>query len=408
MILNFLPFISLTSGKNSFKITGETTFTAGSYIAVFPYQTEGFTFRDSNNKEITEFPTTFQKDNSFTVTPSEDQTNTNLNLAVAPLFTDCPSVRYVLTGIFNSDDRSGYYNTAICYAFFPLLDSDFDLKFDNVWYSEGTLSYITDKSTTPTSVVSNIDVNCSTITIKIKDVNQNGKIDISALNIKLYQIGDFEKPVTGEIVIHVPPNAVFVGKDIERFQYESDATLVDTGIFYNKTNIFVVKARCEQPSTLLYSVTLINPHIDCSNLNVEVVKEDASTIFADADYDYNVDNFSTICHIFTSPHVMKYKMISYSFNKIYDISGKTFNFNIYDTAYSYINRTIFLYSGEKPDRGVKFGLESAEIIEPASSMTHDKETKAFHVYGDIQRNAKPATRYYYNGNDQINYPDGTY
>lgn len=271
MLLHFLPFIYLRLDKFSYTIDEATTFNVTSNVAVLPYQTEGFTFQDSNNQEITDFPHIFYQGSTFIVTPTPEKAGTNLTITANYLFEDCPTVEYVLNGFLMTNETAGYYSDRICYLFFPREDSLLKLNMNVSSVGSNTVRYYYYRSGTSSTLYQSTQIPESpTALVIIESDRTNEVVRLMILDQNMYDFGDNRKTIRDLAYIPVPPSSVFIAKNTEGFTFESDIAQIGEGIFFNNLTNFNVKVTGPGPADLYYSIVFVNPYMNYTDLNVEI------------------------------------------------------------------------------------------------------------------------------------------
>ncbi|EAX92190.1 hypothetical protein TVAG_386140 [Trichomonas vaginalis G3] len=410
MFLNLLPFIHLDLGRNDYLINGTTTFKLPKsyHVGILPNETEGFTFEDSENNTYTDFPIILTIGTHLIITPSQETGAKKISIIAAPIYKECDERRFILDGFMKTDETVGYYKEPNCYIFM-------NPKFDNISVQVisntpiGRLKYGTGEN--PIAREYYDPIIGSSATLMIQDY-ADSFVQMTMIDSNIFDVGDFEISFKDEYEFHIPPNSVFVAHTIKDYIFESDKEPIADGVFFDKDSRYSVKAKKPGKNTIVGSISVISPYVPCTELNVEIVRSETSTIFGAIDSDYTIDEDSTFCHIFTSPVPRRYKfVIQGQYNLAYISNPYSTDENDFSDyrGFPYINKSAIYYLTVSHDLNIKSGLETTNIVTPYHDFPDCRDGETLKIYGNIPRNPKPAKPFKLpDGLRNVNYLTGRY
>ncbi|EAY02709.1 hypothetical protein TVAG_440880 [Trichomonas vaginalis G3] len=307
-----------------------------------------------------------------------------------------------------TNETIGYYAEPICYIFM-------NPNFDNISLqvtsntTGNRLTYGTGES--PALRYYYEPINASTATLMIQELRIR-LVQMTMIDRSVFTVGDFEISFKDEYEFHIPPNSVFVAHTIKGYTFESDKEPIADGVFFDKDSRYSIKAKKPGNNTIVGSVSVINSYVPCTELNVEIVRNETSTIFGVFDTDYTMAKDSTFCHVFTYPVPRRYKFVtSGRYIKFFITTpNSTYDISISDgTGYPYINKSVVYYLTVDSDVNLKSGLEQTNIVTPYHDIPDCRDAEILKIYGKIQRNPKPTESFKLpDGPDNVNYFSGTY
>ncbi|EAY16975.1 hypothetical protein TVAG_280920 [Trichomonas vaginalis G3] len=297
----------ILNGVFNFSIPQETHYEIYADSFIYPYDTEHFTFKDSNNNIFTEFPRKFTSGSELIITPTSPADYKYLQLLSACLLKNCSKIDYTFDGYMKTNEAPGYYQEPTCFVFFTT-KNDFNIYNVIQVPNNNQLIEVDSNAFYPREATNYLFGGI--ITLYIGNPKPGAVVQVSVYDIHIYERGYFSYKFTDEISFRILPKSVFVAFKTEEFTFESTVAPIKPGVFYDFERPFEIKVKRAGESEIVGTVSLIHPYTQCSSLAVEILNEDTSTYFSSTKYDYDVKFGDKICYVFTSPASRRYKFIS--------------------------------------------------------------------------------------------------